>query len=190
MDRFTTFTSAPVPEESGSLLAEISPEYGFVPNLLKGMAPAPETVEAYRALSKAFESSTLTPEEQQIVLLTVSRFNESEYGTSVHSLAAESTSLDWATIERIRSRQPLENERYEALRRFTERVVKNGGMVPRDEWSDFIGVGFDVRNALDVVLGVTLKTLTNSVSHLVGTPLDPQFEKRAWTVERAKTVHA
>lgn len=188
MIRFSTFKSTPIPIESESLKKQVAAEYGFVPNLIAGMAPAPETLQSYLALSKLFGASSLSPEEQQIVLLTTSRTHECEYGTSAHSMTAEQTSLDWKTIEKIRNREPLENERYEALRQFTERVVKNVGVIPRDDWSQFVSVGFDARNALDVVLGVTLETLTNSVNHMVETPLDEQFTKRAWSSDEKKTT--
>lgn len=190
MNRFESFATDDVPNESQSMLQSIESKYGFIPNLTKGLARSPELLKSYMELSENFERSSLSPEEQQIVLLTVSRLNECEYCTSVHSLTGEKAGLEWDTIERIRNRKKLDNERYEALRSFTERMVNDVGHVPHDVHTRFKDAGFDERSALDVMIGVTLKTLTNSTNHLIETPLDDQFQKRAWSVEEKQEVTA
>ena len=191
MRRYERFIPEPMPSESEPILDRVEQHYGFVPNLLRGMATSPHALETYMQLDEIFGSTSLTPEERQIVLLTTSRLNECEYCTSVHSVLAEKTQLEWSTVERIRSRQPLENARYETLRRFTERLVESRGTLPRDEWTEFREAGFSERTALDVALGVTLKTLTNTVNHMMDTPLDEQFQSRAWTrPDRRATVPA
>ena len=165
-------------------------QYGFVPNLGRSLAPSPNALEAYTTLSKLFEASSLSDAERQVVLLTASRFNECEYCTSVHSTTAEKTGLEWPTIEKIRNRESLETPRLEALRSFTEAVLTHDGIVPEDVWTEFTESGFQTAQALEVVLGVTLKTLTNSVNRMIETPLDDQFQKRAWSAEMSHATTA
>lgn len=183
MNRFAQVTTEPIPNESKPILEKLESKYGFVPNLIKGLARSPQALTSYTMLSEAFESSALTPEEQQIVLLTASRVNECQYCTSVHSMTAEQTDLEWDTIERIRNRESLETPRYEALRSLTERATVEKGFLPHDSWTEFLSVGYTVQQALDVIVGVSLKTLTNSTNHMLETPLDEAFEKRRWTPE-------
>ena len=191
MQRFKQFVPKETPEKSTSMVDAIESKYGSEPNIIKGIKRSPQLLKAYTELSETFDDSSLSPEEQEIVLLTVSRLNECEYCTSVHSMTAEQTDLEWDTIEKIRNRQKLSDERHEALRTFTEHVVAKNGRVPHDAFTQFKSVGFTERNALDVVLGVTLKTLTNSANHLMDTPLDESFQKRAWSVEdKAKAATA
>lgn len=190
MKRFDTFKTDDVPNETKPMLKSIENKYGFVPNLLEGMARSPQLVKSYMELSGNFDTSSLSPEERQIVLLTTSRINECEYCTSVHSMTAEKTDLEWDTIEKIRNREKLSNERHEALRVFTERVARDSGNVPHDVFTQFKNAGFNEQNALDVILGVTLKTLTNTTNHFIETPLDEQFQKRAWSAETSKAATA
>lgn len=185
MKRFNHFTEGTIPTESTPLMEDVKTKYGFVPNLINGMSKSPEMLTAYLQLSAAFETSSLSPEEREIVQLTVSRMNECEYCTSVHSMMAEKTGLEWDTIEKIRNRQPVSSERYEALRMFTEKLVQKQGSVSHDVWTAFTAAGFDERAGLDVVIGVSLKTLTNTVNHLVDTPLDQEFQKRHWSRDQA-----
>lgn len=190
MKRFESFKTNEAPEESKSMLQSIESKYGFVPNLIKGIARSPQLLQSYIQLSENFEKSSLSEEEQQIVLLTASRLNECEYCTSVHSMTAENAGIEWDSVEKIRNRQKLSNERHEALRKFTERVVKDSGAVPHDVHTQFKNAGFNEKNALDVMVGVTLKTLTNSTNHLMETPLDEQFKKREWSAENQKVATA
>ena len=183
MNRYEAFKTDDVPNESKSMLDSIESKYGFVPNLIQGIARSPQLLESYMQLSENFENSSLKPDEQQIVLLTASRLNECEYCTSVHSMTAEKAGIEWDTIEKIRNSEKVSDDRYEALRTFTERVVKDKGNVPHDVHTQFKNAGFDETTALDVMVGVTLKTLTNSTNHLIETPLDEQFQKRAWSAE-------
>ncbi len=185
MKLFNHFTEGTVPTDSKRLMDDAKSKYGFVPNLVTGMAKSPETLKVYLQLAAAFEASSLSPEEREIVQLTVSRLNECEYCTSVHSMMADKTGLQWDTIEKIRNREPISNERYEALRTFTEKVVQKKGSVSHDVWTAFTAAGFDERAGLDVVMGVSLKTLTNTINNLVDTPLDQQFQKRRWSLDQA-----
>ncbi len=50
---------------------------------------------------------------------------------------------------------------------------------------NFIAAGFDRGQALEVVLGVALKTLVNYADHLVDTPVDQAFAPREWAPAKA-----
>jgi uncharacterized peroxidase-related enzyme len=190
LNRFETIKNKDIPSDAAPMLDKIKTKNGFVPNLIEGIAVSPQLLEGYVSLSKAFENTSLTPEEQQIVLLTTSRLNECGYCTSVHSLTAEQTDLSWDTVEKIRNREALSNDRFEALRTFVERIVASKGSVPQDVWTQFQSVGFDAKDAMAVILGVTLKTLTNSANHFMETPLDEAFQKRAWSPSEAQHANA
>ena len=190
MLRFQDIKKTPTPEAATAILDQVKERFGFVPNLITGVARSPELLKSHEGLSAAFEASSLTPEEQQIVLLAASREAECEYCTSVHSLAGAATDLEWDTIERIRDREPLANERHEALRRFVVTIVSSKGDVPHDVWTELEDAGYTVRNLLDVVLGIALKSLTNTVSQLLEVPLDEKLAKRAWSSTPREVSHA
>ncbi len=72
MTDFTIHTKDSAPDASKELLGAAQAEFGFVPNLLGEMADAPSLLKAYWAVREALQSSSLTPQEQQVVALTVS----------------------------------------------------------------------------------------------------------------------
>ena len=48
----------------------------------------------------------------------------------------------------------------------------------------FIGAGFSREQVIEVILGITQKTLSNYVNHLADTPLDDAFAPREWAAAR------
>jgi alkylhydroperoxidase family enzyme len=58
--------------------------------------------------------------------------------------------------------------------------VEQRGWVEPDQMNDFLDAGYSSQQALEVVLGIGLKTLSNYTNHLADTPLDEAFAGRAW----------
>ena len=67
------------PEETREALQGAVKRFGFLPNLLGIMANTPPLLKAYLAVGAAFESTSLTPVEQQTVLLAVSHEHRCPY---------------------------------------------------------------------------------------------------------------
>ena len=59
-------------------------------------------------------------------------------------------------------------------------MVKNRGVVCGNTLDNFITAGYTLAQVLEVVLGVTMKTLSNYTNHVIDTPLDTAFQVEAW----------
>ena len=59
--------------------------------------------------------------------------------------------------------------------------MRNRGLVERQDIDAFLKAGFTKANVLDVINGVTLKTLSNYVNHIAETPLDEAFQAMSWS---------
>lgn len=80
---------ATAPESVKPLLDQVEQTYGFVPNTYGVMAHAPLAVVAYLQLNALIkEHSTLTPQEQQVVMLSISAENGCEYWVAAHTVVA------------------------------------------------------------------------------------------------------
>lgn len=60
-------------------------------------------------------------------------------------------------IEALREGSRLSGVRYEALKKFTQALVRLNGNIAQADLDDFFDVGFSPQQALDVVLGISLK---------------------------------
>lgn len=168
------------PDASREKLEAARKAYGFVPNLYGALAHSPSALQAYLTLAELFGQTSLSPVERHIVHLTASRINLCHYCMAAHSAIAVMTGAPEDLITALRSGAPLSDNRLEALRSFTEKLVQKRGWLEDADVQSFLDAGFGQQQVLEVVLGVTQKTLSNYVNHLAGTPVDAAFAKHTW----------
>lgn len=180
MSRFPVLSTDQAPEPARALLTGAGKRYGFVPNLLGVMAQAPPLLEAYTQVAERFAQTSLTPVEQQVVLLAASHQNGCDYCVAAHSTIASMSKVPAPVIAALRAGEPIAEPKLEALRTFTRSVVEGRGWVDETAVDAFLGAGFEAAQVLEVVLGVGMKTLSNYTNHVTQTPLDDAFAPQAW----------
>jgi len=180
MSSYAPHTLETAPEAARPLLRSVQSSYGFLPNLAAVMAASPALLEGYLGLSAAFAKTSLTPAEQQVVLLSASVVNGCGYCVAAHSTVAQRTKLGRQAIEGLRSQGPLGDARLEALRAFTVSVVESRGRPSDADVQAFLDAGYDTTQVFEVLLGVGVKILTNYTNHIADTPLDDVFAPQRW----------
>ena len=63
-------TKATAPAAAQPILDHVTEKYGFIPNLLAGLANAPATLEAYTTLAGLMEQTSFDAVERQVIVLT------------------------------------------------------------------------------------------------------------------------
>ncbi len=174
-------TTETAPASVQPLLESVSRKYGFVPNTYGVLAHSPLAVHAYLTLTDLIGThSGLTPQEQQVVMLSVSAENGCEYCVAAHTVVAGMYKTPADAVAAIRSGTAPADARLAALASFTRSVVKNRGWVPESEQQAFLDAGFSVSHVFDVLTILALKTLSNYANHLGNPPLDAAFAAAAW----------
>lgn len=150
---------------------------GMVPNMYAEMANAPGLLAAYLSGYKSFrEESGLTPAEQEVVFLAVSRANGCHYCVAAHSMVAEKMSnVPAASLAALRAGKTLPDARLEAIRRFTHHMWETRGNPSKAELDAFRNAGYSDKDVLYVVLAMAVKTISNYTNHLFGTEVDAAF---------------
>lgn len=169
------------PEESKERLEKANRQLGFIPNLWGFQAEAPALLEGYQTLSAIFDKSSLSPTERQIVLITSSFENECTYCVAAHSGIAQAQNVPEDVIEALRAGTEIEDPKLEALYQFTGAMVRGRGWVSDSETRRFLDAGYGPRHILEVILGVSLKVMSNYTNHFAQTPLDEAWRSLAWT---------
>ncbi len=180
MTTFPVHSSETAPEGSKPVLAAAQKKFGFVPNLFRVMAEAPASAEAYLAVMDIFESSSLSDAEKQTVLLSVSLVNECEYCVAAHTMVAGMKNVPADIIEALRSGTTLRDPKLEVLAVLTRSIVETRGWPTEAAKEAFFAAGYGTSEYLEVIVGVTVKTLSNYVNHAADTPLDTAFEAAKW----------
>lgn len=178
---FQVHTPDSAPKGAQDILSGAKQKYGFVPNLLGVMSEAPALVKAYTTLNGIFDESSFSPSERQVVLLAVSYENGCEYCVSAHSVIAGMQKVPDEVVSAVRDNSPIPDEKLEALRQFTRKVVQSLGRPEEADIKAFLDAGYGKQQILEVVLGVGVKILSNYTNHIADTPLDEAFSDQAWT---------
>ena len=83
-------------------------------------------------------------------------------------------------IEALRTGATLPDPKLDALASLTRSIVETRGWPTDATKGAFFAAGYGAREYLEVVVGVTVKTLSNYVNHAADTPLDGAFQPAKW----------
>lgn len=174
-------TTETAPENVKPLLEKVQKTYGFVPNTYGVMAHAPLAVAAYLSINDLIkEYATLTPQEQQVVMLAISFENGCEYCVAVHSAVAGMVKTPPEVVASLRNETPISDARLAALAAFARSLVKYRGWVPEAEQQAFLDAGFTKGHVLEVITINALKSISNYANHLGHPALDEAFASQVW----------
>ncbi len=180
MTQFETHTIETAPEGSKKILEGATAKYTFLPNLLGKMAEAPATLEAYVTLAGIFDKANLSVTERQVIMMTVNRLNGCTYCMAAHSKISKMTGVADDVIEALRNNTAIADPKLEALRQFTIAMNEKRGWPSDGDVQAFLAAGYTKQTMLEVVLGISYKTISNFTNHLAQTPVDEAFSADAW----------
>jgi AhpD family alkylhydroperoxidase len=180
VNSFPLHTIETAPAVSKSYLIAAKDRLGFVPNLYAYMAETPAGLEALSQLANIFSRTTFSEAQRHLLLLTASVENRCTFCVAAHTFGATAGRVEAGTIAAIRSGGPVENAQDAALVAFVRCMIRERGFMPESELQAFLNAGFTPRHALEAIVGVTLKILTNYVNHMTHTELNPELRLHAW----------
>lgn len=168
------------PKDARDVLRKAREEIGMLPNIFGIMAESPPELKGYLSLDALLKETTLTTDEQYVVLMAVSAENGCDYCMAAHTAEAKEARVGDDIIQGVRDKGPLPDEKLEALRSFAAAVVKKRGHLPKEEIEAFLSAGYGKSNILEVILAVGMKTISNYTNHIANTPLDRAMEPFRW----------
>ncbi len=175
MSEFNIHNQETAPAAAKPLLQQTQQSLGFTPNLLAVMAESPATLESYLSLSRLFDKTQFTPTEQQLILLSISRYRNCCYCLAAHGTVAKMQKTDDEIIRAVYYKQELADKKLNALRDFTLAVLEQQGWVQQADLKAFYQAGYQKKHVLEVVLAISFKSLSNFINHINDTPIDREF---------------
>jgi uncharacterized peroxidase-related enzyme len=182
MSNFPIHTVSTAPEGSRPVLEAVQQGLGSIPNLFGVFAESPAILKAYTTLSELQDAETAFDEtERQVLFLSISAQNGCGYCVAAHSTISGMKGVDADVVRAVREDGPLPTPKLEALRTYARAVVAQRGWTAGADLDAFLAAGWTQRAALEVVLAVAFKTLSNFTTHVSGVELDAMFARQAWT---------
>jgi uncharacterized peroxidase-related enzyme len=175
---FTKYTTENAPEKSKIMLQNVQEKFKFLPNQDRILAVAPNIYKAYNECFDQFlGKSSLGLVSGQVVLMTVSFYNNSPYCMAAHSWGMEMTGVPPLIIEALRNNTTIPDPKLETLRHFTLLLMENKGNVSEFEIQNFLDAGFTNQNIIEIIGGIATKTIANYTNVIAKTELDPIMQK-------------
>lgn len=169
------------PEGSKALLESSQKAYGMIPGLHGVLAASPQILEGYQKLHELFTQSSFNEEELTVVWQAINVEHACHYCVPAHTGIANMMKIDEDITEALRNETPLADSKLEALRTMTLSIVRNRGNVSQADLDAFYAAGYEEKHILDIILGLSQKTISNYTNHIANTPVDAAFSKFAWT---------
>ena len=175
--RLMAITDETATGEAKEIIESTKAQLGFVPNMYRTMANSQGYLSTYIHGYKAFrESSGFTPQEQEVIFLVLSRENGCDYCIAAHSMIADKVAkFKPEQLAAVRAGQILADEKLQALSVFTSRVFESRGLISKSEAAAFLEAGYSETQILEVILAISVKTLSNYSNHIFHTDLDEAF---------------
>lgn len=184
---FTYWTKDTASPDAQVLIARSLHNYGFLPKLHAILAEAPAAYQAYLDTFALFEQHTsFSALEQQVVFMTANYENNCHYCVPGHSFLMQYKGMPADVIEALREGTPIPDRKLQALREYTRLLIDQRGHLTESELQAFLAAGYNQRQALEVLVGLASKLISNFTNALAHTALDEAVKPFAWTHPRQR----
>ena len=183
MTEFKTHTIESAPDNSKPILEAAKKKMGFVPNLMATMAESPVMVESYLTMMGLFDKSDLSETERQIILMTNNRLNGCSYCMAAHTAVSQMAGVDDGVIEALRNGLSIADPKLEALRAFSVVIHQTRGRPTEEQVEAFLAAGYTRQTILEVIVGTSLKVLSNYTTPIAEPGLDDVFLPMSWSAD-------
>ena len=179
---FTYYEPDTAPGKSIEMMEQSLKGFGMIPNLHKILAQAPATYEAYNTVFSLFMKNTsLTPLEQQVVFMTANFENNCHYCVPGHTWMMKSAKMPDDVIEALREGTTIPDQKLQALHDYTKALLDQRGHIGDEKLDAFLNAGYDKRQALEVLTGLSAKLISNFTNALAHTKVDEAMSAYDWT---------
>jgi uncharacterized peroxidase-related enzyme len=174
-------------ETQKELLTITRKEYKMIPNMYRAMANQPALMKSYMDAYKGFRTqSNFSSVEQEVVFLTISVENNCSYCMAAHSIIADLVSKVPPNItDAIRTGAEIPDAKLKSLQEFTSIMLNKRGNPSEEDVRLFFENGYNEKHILDIILAISIKTISNYTNHIFHTEIDSAFKIREWKTFKA-----
>lgn len=163
---FPRHTLETAPEASRGAMTSVQAKFGGIPVPVAKMATSPYLLNGFLQASAAFEQTSLPALAREVVVMTVAVRNGCQTCVTMHGAALDRLGRPDVAAQ-LRDDAGLPDPELEAIRVFVHRVIDHAGEVPQDELAAFLAAGYTAENALEVVFGIGVYTMSTFANRLL-----------------------
>lgn len=100
---------------------------------------------------------------------------------AAHTSISQMAGVEADVIEALRNNTSIADAKLEALRTFSIVINETRGWPTEEQLNTFLDAGYTLQNVLEVVLGTSLKVMSNYTNHVAETAVDAAFAPNVWS---------
>jgi AhpD family alkylhydroperoxidase len=166
---FPRFDETNAPAAARDTLLHTKQQFGVIPGPLTRYAGSPLLLAAALGGLDAFEKSSLAPLEREVLAMTMGRVNGCKFCINFHRRMLAVQRAPAELVSALEAGAALADRRLEALRLFVLGLLEHHGNVSPEVWTNFREAGYSHEQALEIVVGVGVYTMTTLANRLTET---------------------
>ena len=100
---------------------------------------------------------------------------------AAHTTISQGAGVANEVIQALRDGTPIEDPKLEALRTFAVAVNEKRGRPSEQDIEALLAAGYTRQTVLEVVMGTSLKVMSNYTNHITQTTVDDVFAANVWS---------
>lgn len=182
MKEFQTKISPVTEDADNNIVNEIfsntKKAIGAIPNMYKNMGASPGLLNTYiTGYTHLRESKIFNQKELEVIFLTISKENSCDYCLTAHSfIGRKMTNVPEDVIQAIASGKSIPDEKLKALNQFVVHYLNSKGWIDPVEVQKFLDAGYPEEAILEIILAISVKTISNYSNHIFHTEIDSMFK--------------
>lgn len=153
------------------LFEAITHKMGKVINIFKGMGNSSAALKGFLGLKGALEEGELTPQEREVIALTMAEVNDCHYCAAAHTVISGMVGLDADETVKIRKGEPSDSK-HKALLDFVKATVETKGYVSDAQLQAVKEAGFTDGQIVEIIGQISINVFTNLFNHVNDTAID------------------
>ncbi|MBC8084353.1 MAG: carboxymuconolactone decarboxylase family protein [Hymenobacter sp.] len=172
MSQFTVPTRDQVSAGNQSLFDSLHKGLGFVPNLYATFGLSDNALGAYLTFQNSHTKSVFSAKEREAVNLVVSQVNECLYCLAAHTALGGMVGFQPDEIQQLRAGHATFSPKLDALVKLASNITETRDHAAPELLDAFFAAGYGQGAAVDLVLLVGDKIISNYLHALTQIPVD------------------
>ncbi len=164
-------------EDADQALDGISKMFGgYIPNIHKVMANSPAMIEAFEAMRRTLQKTTISAAEREIISIEVSRRSGCDYCTAAHTHFARRLRVADDDIAAAVDGRPMAEPRLALVQRATQRLLDRRAKLSDEELATFRDAGLGDAELLEIIAVIGWYVISTYTNNLALTEIDDVFK--------------
>jgi uncharacterized peroxidase-related enzyme len=172
---FISYDVGNAKQESKPLLQSLQDAFGFIPDVFAKMAESPAALKSYLDTNSNLAASQFDDQQKNMIMLAVSVINQCKFCTAAHRMMSIQCGVDASVVNSVLQRDFSSAKGFSTILLAVSDLMESRGALTDEQLSRHMELGMSQQGLIELILIISLKTLSNYTNKLAGSVPNPQL---------------